>query len=358
MAARHIRIQSVVLEGLRALESPEVLPHVLRELAKAFDSPKVIIFSPLAGPAAAERPHYQLGLQEKFFDDYFSWVWKLDAWRTAIASKAPSLAGHGILSQNLVARADLHKTAFYGEHLRPMGLEHMVSALVGSPNDPLAIAIARESTQRAFTAVDLTELQLTRFQLEVFVRGYEARHQSQRYQRNQAALLDAEVTGLALLDASGTCLVANQRAQSWLGIHPRSNGSLSKLHPKLWHACIDAHTAPGQKACVTFLSPGQQQQLCNVSIEWRTDQEGSKVYLRMTSAAEPSVEARLLRYAMASGLSEMEQRVLRLLIDHNPSEVSAQLGLKVSTVRSHMSSIFLKTGKRRQSELLWALATA
>lgn len=66
--------------------------------------------------------------------------------------------------------------------------------------------------------------------------------------------------------------------------------------------------------------------------------------------------------ARASGLAPVERlfaltsaetRVLKLLLeDRSPRQIAAELGVAITTVRSHLAALFSKTGTRRQSELV------
>jgi len=61
------------------------------------------------------------------------------------------------------------------------------------------------------------------------------------------------------------------------------------------------------------------------------------------------------------GLTPAEARVLALLLDDcRPSEIAEELGISITTVRTHLKSLFAKTETRRQSELIalaWSAAS-
>jgi len=60
-------------------------------------------------------------------------------------------------------------------------------------------------------------------------------------------------------------------------------------------------------------------------------------------------------FAQAYELTRAEKRVLSYLMAHDASveTVAARAGIGVSTVRSHLSSLFQKTRTRHQRELVW-----
>ncbi|HEU0202427.1 MAG TPA: LuxR C-terminal-related transcriptional regulator [Burkholderiaceae bacterium] len=52
-------------------------------------------------------------------------------------------------------------------------------------------------------------------------------------------------------------------------------------------------------------------------------------------------------------LTPAERRVFGLLLaDRSPREIAGELRIAVTTVRTHLQSLFAKTGTRRQSELV------
>lgn len=68
---------------------------------------------------------------------------------------------------------------------------------------------------------------------------------------------------------------------------------------------------------------------------------------------ESENEAALTLFAARYSLTTMELKVLRLIAEgHTPREVAARTNTQVSTVRSHLRSLFNKTGLRRQVDLL------
>ena len=67
--------------------------------------------------------------------------------------------------------------------------------------------------------------------------------------------------------------------------------------------------------------------------------------------AEARFATRLLRVAL--DLTPMEAAVaLSLRDNHDPMQVALELGLAISTVRSHLKHLFHKTQTTKQSELL------
>ena len=353
-------MESVLRDGIRALDAPGIVDHVLERLTDTFDASNAMVFSPMAGPCAASGIHYQWGLPATFFDDFVSWVWKLDVWGPVIERRRDHGAVEGVLSQDLVPRSELVETPFYADYLRPLGnMQHMMSVFVGTPGDGLAFSLMRDGKKRPFSSDDLACMQQMRLPLEAMIRGREAVRSSQERARDGALLLDAQGAGLMMLDAGGLVLASNRSASDWLDFSEKTGvvaRPLSLVYPALWDACVQARAASGQ----VFVLPALRgSEVSDVHIEWRESPSvARRIFVRIVREPPDRLELRVERYARANGLSEMEAIVLGELVDRAPADVARHLGIKVSTVRTHLSSIFFKTGKKRQSELLWALAVA
>jgi DNA-binding CsgD family transcriptional regulator len=53
------------------------------------------------------------------------------------------------------------------------------------------------------------------------------------------------------------------------------------------------------------------------------------------------------------GLSAAEARVAeRLMLGESPEQAAASLGIKISTARWHLASLYRKTGTRSQAQLM------
>ena len=79
----------------------------------------------------------------------------------------------------------------------------------------------------------------------------------------------------------------------------------------------------------------------------------SEPVLMVTIHAPVRPERGIVALARIFGLTCAESRVLAHLAgDRTPSEIGAALGVSVTTVRTHLQSLFQKTGARRQPELV------
>lgn len=58
----------------------------------------------------------------------------------------------------------------------------------------------------------------------------------------------------------------------------------------------------------------------------------------------------------ALGLTAREIQIAKALAYKPPKQVARDMGISVTTVRTHLAAIFAKTGTHRQSELVWLVA--
>jgi DNA-binding CsgD family transcriptional regulator len=88
---------------------------------------------------------------------------------------------------------------------------------------------------------------------------------------------------------------------------------------------------------------------------WRDD--GPAAFILVTEPNGASARSsRLLQQIF--GLSAAEVRVAqRLMLGETPEEAAASLGIKISTLRWHLASLYRKTDTRRQAELVRLLLT-
>ena len=114
-------------------------------------------------------------------------------------------------------------------------------------------------------------------------------------------------------------------------------------------------------SAVVTLPCGSRKTLWRLSFG-RIDQgdgvDGVVVLMLIDPPADSSGTLRALQRLFA--LTAAEARVLALLMDDcRPREIAGELGISITTVRSHLQALFAKTGTRRQSELValaWSAA--
>jgi len=181
-----------------------------------------------------------------------------------------------------------------------------------------------------------------------------------------AATLDALKLGVVLANADGRILYANRAAQEMMrdggplrdrgGVLRANNGEASaEIRAAIRHAgCGGANGATCLAVRLTELdhAPVVAHVLPLAGGEVRTCLES---YAVAAVFINPKVDHAASARAVATtfGLTPAETRVLtRILTGSTVAEAATDLGVAPTTARTHLDSIFAKTGVLRQTELI------
>ncbi len=374
-----------IAEGEQAAGSPGVVEHVLERIREQLRTATACVFAPhrVGEPVATPVWHapvasleYHAGEQNipsaSFFSNYNTWVWKVDVWRLALQKNMALVAAQGgALSQDLIPVQALRRTAFHADYLTRSvgGMEHMMCALLAGGH---VLGFMRSAKQRAFTMDDLAQVQQFKQPLEDFIQTQLRAEQQVGAIAHAHAALDRVQDGLLLADASSAVLTANAAACKYLALPlaplrdtpsgwaqllapPRLR--LDVFHPPLWKLALSARYT-GKSAVGHVGGAGNTRELA-VQIAWERPHEAdAKVHLLLRAPGQLDPAQQVQRCARSYRLTDTESRVVAGLIDGTPQEVADALGLKITTVRTHMAAIFAKTGTRRQAELIWVVAAS
>jgi DNA-binding CsgD family transcriptional regulator len=117
-----------------------------------------------------------------------------------------------------------------------------------------------------------------------------------------------------------------------------------------------ARTLAGRvsRAVVTMFAGGAQMwQVEMTPMDIEAPPDPAELLLMVTIHAPVRPERGIVALARIFNLTCAEARVLaHLAEDRTPAEIGSALGISVTTVRTHLQSLFQKTGARRQPELV------
>lgn len=187
------------------------------------------------------------------------------------------------------------------------------------------------------------------------------------WQPAAAAALDALALAVVVVDRHARILHVNREAAELL---ERPDGALSGQHAT--GGCLGARTSEGRSrlhALIQAACDGRPEAGGFLQIEGGADEPGVSVCVSPLAedgtAGRALVVARLLR---AQGRIEVQLRTLFGLTRAEAqvgaglarggclAEIAAELGITVTTARTHVARIFLKTGTRQQSQLVALVA--
>ena len=370
--------QNAIMEGLRALGQPGVAEHVLASVSKGMGVPCTYVLAPYKyglcnddatrhaqalQVAASARIECHSGMPTQFFQHYASHVWRMDPWRDALAAKTDKLmALGGFIGHQHIPHQAMHKTSFYQDYLKPeIGLDSLMSA---SLEGGYWLGFMRQAATGDFQEADLHFVNQFKNHLDCFLHAHHQFLQLRAEQNQVCHAFDRLPDGVVVVSQQGEIIMRNASASHYLGLPEKAvcpSGStrpllLPQIHRVLWTLVQKARFTEKLQSCIA--SPAYPPGL-HASITWQTGAAGahqSCAYIELSGANRLDIAIQVQKCAKRYGLSATEMTVLASLIDHTPQETADQLGLKISTIRSHLASLFTKTSTRRQSELLWLLA--
>jgi DNA-binding CsgD family transcriptional regulator len=178
-------------------------------------------------------------------------------------------------------------------------------------------------------------------------------------------LLDEIDYGMMLVTSEGSVLFVNRQAAQEL----ESDGPLGLIHGQLRAADSSdcdllrlaiANAGRARRALVTVGEGGQR--LSVATQPFRMDvvhsDEGSEFLALLTFGKRPIADSlRISLFARLQNITAAEARVLESLCDGvNPKDIAARQGVALSTVRSHISSMRVKTHSANIRELVSRVA--
>jgi len=277
-----------------------------------------------------------------------------------------------------VPQADVEKSTYYHEWLRPQGItgNHLTCSLFRSLGTVATLGLApHEASYRKDPYRYATRL---RHLVPHMVRAVAVNHLLANVRRAEHALgssLDALGAAAFVLEASGQLLHVNGLAEAMLRaadvIACKADGSLVAKNaadePAL-EAAIHGAAAPGAQigppvrltsrgtsalylAWIMRMRDTQAAQCGTLRVLDGLDRQGSILVLVSRTDRKIEISADVLLAAFDLSLAEA-RLVAALAGGESPADYANRLGLSRNTVRNQMASIFDKTDTSRQAELV------
>ena len=351
---------------------PERWPDTMARMSGFFAADLACIYTPF--PA---RPEQALYLTHNFTLEmeqaYSAYYHRLDEWTNHALRQKRYIQGTVALGEELVPQAELRRTEYYNDFLRPHDMEWMVTTalLDGRAEGPAThMSFTRHREREAYNGEGKRLIELlaphVRRALLTHWRLTEARLGAQA----QQSALEHMGYGVLLLDTTGAVLWLNPVAEALVrredGLVLRA-GRLCALHngddDALARVVRQAGLGVGGGLCVRR-APAEESQVAPYCVSATPLRAEMSTFVPRTTHApgallmvrDPDRQAgdeALRRFALSLHISAAELRVLELLLqDLAPKEIAERLNLGVRTVRSQLSSLYAKTGARNQRELV------
>lgn len=289
-----------------------------------------------------------------------------DIWGGAAALRRHRLA-EPVVASRVISRKILGRSRFYREWCRPRGIGDAVTMQLYRDRDTAgALTFGQFAHDGAIRSSQEEMLQALAPHLHraatignIFKIGV-----------TRAATFEATVdtwsVGVLLVDDALTVIEANQAAQAMLDhgellgvrrgrLELRSAVAQRSLHAAVLRIVSEPASDHRQSGISVPRAVGEPSHIQLRRIERHSPFAGMvqrPLVAILVSATEPSPlpdEAMAYFYA----LTPAETSIFKLVVaGQQPSEICAALGLKVSTVKTHLVRIFAKTGVQRQADLM------
>ncbi|MFN8891941.1 MAG: helix-turn-helix transcriptional regulator [Alphaproteobacteria bacterium] len=276
--------------------------------------------------------------------------------------------GDPATSADLVSDEELLSSRIYREWAAPQGFRDTLMTMLTRHQGRLAfLGVTRKLEQRRYDAADRHAMRLItpHVQRAVLISD---RIEHQTVERNYfARIIDTIATPTVIIESNLRILHTNQTGQAMLsrGIQVSSAKGAIRLPNQVAAAVLRASREASQGRADTVAVPdtlrivgdGAQSDIIFVVMplgvpDRKLGSGALQIALFMQEANSFTPLAGEV-WGKAFGLTGGELRVLQGLVEGAaPAEIAAMYGIANSTVRTHLVSLFRKTGTRRQVELV------
>ena len=341
---------------------------VLRLLAGALNSPHAssVITTP---ERDAPRPLGAVGITA---DDHraFLHTWHKD---NVFGARRPVReAGAIVLGRTILPKSALLRTAMYQDYLLPRGIEEIVRLdIFSDASQSHSIALARPWASGPFTSDELAFARALMPHLQRVATLHADVEHTTSFARTAIDALDEAQAPSLLLDATGRVVHASAEADRLLheadglsagrdGLRAATPALSGRLRAVLARAAGSSR-APGISGALHLRRPSGKPDLVLVAIPVRSRSLGpaigqASVVLQITdplarAIADPAILADAFDLTPSEAILAAD-----LLCGLSVVEAAAKRGRSVATVRTHLATVFAKTGTARQSDLIRLLS--
>lgn len=349
----------LAFDGLyEAAVAPELWPSALDRLSRAAGGiVATITIAPSIGGGGVTSPGW-----DDCFQTWFDEGWYADVTNPRwINGRKANLAGHGAFTDEMIfASGELERSRIQNEFFGKFGLRNYFGFDYGP-------GLMLGTIERGFHPVAASELEVVRQFVPHFRRiGQLARARGLGIADGAVAALDAVDAGAIIVDHAGRVLRMNTRGEDLCGsalticggiMRPRCAGARAGFERMVLHAASPHATQDLDFINAVPLPREVGRPLLAEAIPLKGAAEDvfqqAKAIVILTDPDErTSVVARIVRMAQAFGMTRSETRVAARLVHGDAiPDIAEALAISPGTVRTHLKSLFLKTGTHRQAEL-------
>jgi DNA-binding CsgD family transcriptional regulator len=362
--------------------SPAHWPEVVRRIAEVCAAPRAMLFT-YAHPPAQGGFAFPHNIPQASLERWAAKSVHEDPFVKAAQKKGLTAEGAVMTDADLITQPALQATTFYKELWAPLDIARLCSGMIFDATDahklPTALSLFRPLADRPFDQQETETVgRLVQHLSRALGVMFHLRDRDLHVASSLAAL-DRLPAGVVLIDRSQRVSFANRAAEDIfrgghtvtmkpshtstagrLGLHPRLSTheaafqrSLSQALASMDHQQVDhfssalvLHGEDGRPACVVHAAPLAQSQA------FTRDQSSPRaiVFLYDLESAA-SVSPELL--AELFGMTPAESRAAReVVLGGSAEDMARRLGISVSTFKTQLQAVYVKTHTHRQADLL------
>jgi DNA-binding CsgD family transcriptional regulator len=286
-----------------------------------------------------------------------------NVWATSPLNQAAPV----VVSERIIGTGDLERTEFYGDWLQPQRLKHALTCpLVRQDHRSLNLGLVRDGRRGGYEPEDVRLLESL---LPHLRRAIEIGTRVETTALARQASLDmvtADGACLLIVSRSGEIHFASDDAERLLNertiitAHGRRLRGVSRLDnvklERAIHAATTSDRAPtGSLMSMIGPNPDDRYSLAITPVSGERVGLFSEQHLSLILLVGPKVAVRLNLPALAGlfNLTGSEARLAAAICSGQAlADYAAANGVSVTTVKTHLSALFGKTGVNRQADLV------
>jgi DNA-binding CsgD family transcriptional regulator len=369
MAAKSVDealLASLIEASYAAVLDPRQWHAFTQLFARSLDSAACLYYVP-HGVQAGTHTLSSAGFDPVYAHSYNAYY----AAKNVLVERADHKRETVLLGGDVISTAALQRSEFYGDWMRPQKFLSAINIRLGDDTSSMmSIAILRPKDSGSFDTADKTALQrlvphlrrsndISNRMRSLHLQAATGTSLCQKM-RLSSCVVDGHLRVLHLGDNAERVLTSGlgiQCVQDTISLsHPRSQDQLREA--------VTLATSPHVARQGSFLhvEPGNRQSIgihvCPISEESGTALLSGPTALLLFSdpSNPPQLDESELRCRFT--LTPAEIRLSRQLCKGlSLDEAAAQSGVRVSTVRSHLHTLLVKTGAKRQADVVRTLLT-
>jgi len=341
--------------------------RILKDVAQAVSAESASLVRP-THPATVKPFTLLLERDASWARDYEDHWAQHDCWYEGAVRSRRTRVGMVNVDSQLIDRRDFVRLPFFQDFVKHFDIDRMMNVCLTAPDPdghhgPVALSLYRGLGKESFSATEASLLSRLAPHLTAAARNHWAAQSLRLLASAQANALDAVTAAIFALNQSGQLIFANRlgdeliRQSAWIRVLHGRLVPISTMHPfdRFADALSRVSSGLGCELLVTDTATGAEAQVSIAPFPVDTDVG----FLPNSPLSLVWITPIALRQDVGRDMARLfdltaaERRILdKLIAGGDLREAAAALRISIHTARTQLKSIFRKTGRRSQGQLL------